>query len=223
MSSSGDQRLDGYQPGRRVRVGLEIEVTPIGVIRRARSFGRNHRRPQRMLWRAGLSKRRTIVRLLEPFEDLPADADRGLLSLDAGDGKPGLGVQAAILGTEAESTHRNHSDPAPFPVTDLEDILHQRPRRGVTLGADGCLIATAQELVHVPAFKVDVVDTTGAGDAFMGGLSYALLQNWDLKRVGSFANACAALCCTKVGARAMSKYSEVTAFIERSQAKSGTA
>ena len=93
----------------------------------------------------------------------------------------------------------------------------------ITLGADGCLIATAKELVHVPAFKVDVVDTTGAGDAFMGGLSYALLQNWDLKRVGSFANACAALCCTKVGARAMSKYNEVATFIDRNQAKSGAA
>jgi sugar/nucleoside kinase (ribokinase family) len=61
---------------------------------------------------------------------------------------------------------------------------------------------------------VDVVDTTGAGDAFMGGLSYALLQGWDLKKVGTFANACAALCCTKVGARAMSRRDEVIAFIK---------
>jgi sugar/nucleoside kinase (ribokinase family) len=58
-----------------------------------------------------------------------------------------------------------------------------------------------------------VVDTTGAGDAFMGGLSFALLQGWELERVGLFANACAALCCTKVGARAMAKYDEVAAFI----------
>jgi sulfofructose kinase len=77
--------------------------------------------------------------------------------------------------------------------------------------------------VHVPAYKVEVVDTTGAGDAFMGGLSYGLLQNWDLKRVGSFANACAALCCTKVGARAMAKYNEVAAFIAQNQARSGAA
>jgi fructokinase len=84
----------------------------------------------------------------------------------------------------------------------------------VTLGADGCLIASREKTVHVPAFKVTVVDTTGAGDAFMGGLSYALLQGWDLDRVGLFANACAALCCTKVGARAMSKLNEVLAFIK---------
>jgi sugar/nucleoside kinase (ribokinase family) len=83
----------------------------------------------------------------------------------------------------------------------------------ITMGANGCLLASKDEIVHVPAFAVKPVDTTGAGDAFMGGLSYGLLQKWDLERVGTFANACAALCCTKVGARAMSKYSEVVAFI----------
>lgn len=87
----------------------------------------------------------------------------------------------------------------------------------ITMGTDGCLIATKEKKVHVPAFQVDVVDTTGAGDAFMGGLSYGLLQGWDLERVGLFANACAALCCTKVGARAMSKRDEVVAFIKAKQ------
>jgi len=86
----------------------------------------------------------------------------------------------------------------------------------ITQGAEGCLIATRKERAHVPAFKVDVGDTTGAGDAFMGGLSYGLLQSWNLMRVGTFANACAALCCTKVGARAMAKLDEVIAFIRAS-------
>lgn len=86
----------------------------------------------------------------------------------------------------------------------------------ITQGAEGCLIADHKRKAHVPAFKVGVVDTTGAGDAFMGGLSYGLLQGWDFQRVGTFANACAALCCTKVGARAMSKRDEVIAFIQRS-------
>jgi sugar/nucleoside kinase (ribokinase family) len=84
----------------------------------------------------------------------------------------------------------------------------------VTMGADGCTIATRQKTVHVPGFEIKPVDTTGAGDAFMGGLSYGLLQGWDEPRVGLFANACAALCCLKVGARAMSKRDEVVAFIK---------
>ena len=84
----------------------------------------------------------------------------------------------------------------------------------ITQGAEGCLIASREKTVHVPAFKVKVVDTTGAGDAFMGALSYGLLQGWDHLRIGIFANACAALCCTKVGARSMSRLDEVMAFIK---------
>jgi len=83
----------------------------------------------------------------------------------------------------------------------------------VTMGAEGSLIASAGKMAHVPTFKVAVVDSTGAGDAFMGGLSYGLLQGWDLQRIGLFANACAAICCTKVGARAMGKRDEVVALI----------
>ena len=84
----------------------------------------------------------------------------------------------------------------------------------VTMGPEGCLIATREKTVHVPGFKVKTVDTTGAGDAFMGGLSYGLLQGWDIQKVGLFANACAALCCMQVGARAMSKRDDVIAFIK---------
>jgi sugar/nucleoside kinase (ribokinase family) len=88
----------------------------------------------------------------------------------------------------------------------------------LTMGAEGCLIASAGSTAHVPAFKVKVVDSTGAGDAFMGGLSYGLLQGWEHERVGLFANACAALCCTKVGARAMGKRNEVVALIKAQRA-----
>src|SRR5260221_2617808 len=83
----------------------------------------------------------------------------------------------------------------------------------VTMGAEGSLLAGANTMDHVAAFEVSVVDSTGAGDAFMGGLSYGLLQGWDLPNSGLFANACAALCCTKVGARAMGKRTEVLALI----------
>ena len=86
----------------------------------------------------------------------------------------------------------------------------------LTMGADGCLIAGGNEMVHIPPFKVACTDSTGAGDAFMGGLSYGLLQEWDYQRVGTFANACAAICCTKVGARSMGRRDDVMALI-RSQ------
>jgi sugar/nucleoside kinase (ribokinase family) len=95
------------------------------------------------------------------------------------------------------------------------ELLTMGPKLvAITQGAEGCLVASRDKMVHVPALPVKVVDTTGAGDAFMGGLSYGLLQGWDHQRIGLFANACAALCCTKVGARAMANRDEVLAFIK---------
>ncbi|MDP9338196.1 MAG: carbohydrate kinase family protein [Acidobacteriota bacterium] len=93
----------------------------------------------------------------------------------------------------------------------------------LTMGADGCLIAEGQKLVHVPPFQVKVVDSTGAGDAFMGGLSYGLLQQWDHQRVGTFANACAAICCTKVGARSMGKRDDIMALMKSQRAAEASA
>jgi sugar/nucleoside kinase (ribokinase family) len=84
----------------------------------------------------------------------------------------------------------------------------------VTMGAEGSLIASVAKTVHMPAFNVKAVDSTGAGDAFMGGLSYALLQGWDFQQVAVFANACAAICCTQVGARAMGRRNEVVELIK---------
>lgn len=83
----------------------------------------------------------------------------------------------------------------------------------ITMGAEGALIVSSAEMHHVEAFQVKMVDSTGAGDAFMGGLSFGLLQGWKPADVGVFANACAAICCTKVGARVMGRRREVLELI----------
>ena len=70
-----------------------------------------------------------------------------------------------------------------------------------TLGPDGVLAFDGKQLLHSPAFRVPVVDTTGAGDIFHAGFIYALLQDWPLDRQLEFACAAAALNCTAVGAR----------------------
>ena len=71
----------------------------------------------------------------------------------------------------------------------------------VTLGAQGALITTQEREQLIPTFKVDVVDTTAAGDAFNGGLAVALSQGKQLSEAVRFANACGALAVTRIGAQ----------------------
>ena len=86
----------------------------------------------------------------------------------------------------------------------------------VTLGERGCVVTEGKDRSrHIDGFKVDVVDSTGAGDAFHGGFVYGLLQNWTIDRTARFANACGALCCRSVGARSSATIDEVEQFIEQ--------
>lgn len=70
----------------------------------------------------------------------------------------------------------------------------------VTLGADGALAADADTLYRVPGVAVHAVDTTGAGDVFRAGFLYARRQGWGVERQLRFANAAAAVSCTRAGA-----------------------
>jgi ribokinase len=72
----------------------------------------------------------------------------------------------------------------------------------VTLGEGGALARTGDRVLHVPAVPVDVVDTTGAGDAFNGALAVAVGYGHPLDQALHFANAAAALTCTRRGAQA---------------------
>ena len=71
----------------------------------------------------------------------------------------------------------------------------------VTLGAAGALVATDEGVVEHPAFEVDVIDTTGAGDAFCGTLAAELARVASLDEAVRRAMAAAALTVTAMGAR----------------------
>lgn len=72
----------------------------------------------------------------------------------------------------------------------------------VTLGNLGAVVMVADGSVCAsPAYGVEVVDTTGAGDTFHGAFIYGLLKGWRVERTLDFANAAAGLCCTELGAR----------------------
>jgi sulfofructose kinase len=75
------------------------------------------------------------------------------------------------------------------------------PVIGITLGDRGAIFLNGRHILHAPALRVSVADTTGAGDVFHGAFIYGLLQRWPLERIAHFSNAAAALKCTQVGAR----------------------
>jgi ribokinase len=84
----------------------------------------------------------------------------------------------------------------------------------VTLGANGALIVTDIQVLHVDTYEVDLVDTTAAGDAFIGGFASALLQNKSLEYAVSYGCACGALTTTKFGAQpSLPTREEVERFI----------
>ena len=70
----------------------------------------------------------------------------------------------------------------------------------VTLGARGSLLLTGEQLHMAPALRVNAVDTTGAGDVFRGALIYSLLHGDSPEMMLRFANAAAAISCTREGA-----------------------
>lgn len=95
----------------------------------------------------------------------------------------------------------------------------------VTLGADGAYGFWQGEEIHVDGFKVNVLETTGCGDAFLAGLifnlvpfakSLVLLDALALKEAMCFANACAAIVATRYGAaNSMPRLAEVLGFLRK--------
>lgn len=72
----------------------------------------------------------------------------------------------------------------------------------VTLGGDGVYLDTENESpVHIPAKKVEVVDTTAAGDSFTAALAAMLLEGKTLKEAAEFANQVSAIVVTREGAQ----------------------
>jgi len=94
----------------------------------------------------------------------------------------------------------------PYAVTDWGEAAQRLRRLGprmviVTLADEGAVIVDEAGPQRVPSFPVSVVDTTAAGDAFVGGLAVALLQDAPVRDAVRFANACGALAVTRAGAQ----------------------
>jgi sulfofructose kinase len=91
-------------------------------------------------------------------------------------------------------------------IADREEALralsaHTGGFVAMTLGREGALALTPEGTLHSPGFVVNAVDTTGAGDVFHAGFILGLLKGWSLQRTMEFANAVAAMKCTRLGGR----------------------
>jgi sugar/nucleoside kinase (ribokinase family) len=90
---------------------------------------------------------------------------------------------------------------------------------GLKMGVDGCLVMSGDgKANHLPAFQVDVVDATGAGDAFAAGFIAGVWHGWPMEQTARFANAVGALCVTGLGASGgVRSLPETLAFLESAQ------
>ena len=107
------------------------------------------------------------------------------------------------------------------PFEALEAIQSEYGMRvaAMTLGAHGSVARLDGRFYYSPAFAVNCVDTTGAGDVFHGAFCYAVLQGMPMLEVLEFSNAMAALNCTALGARGgirgLAQIRDLTARAER--------
>ena len=112
------------------------------------------------------------------------------------------------------------------PISDIKSVetaarslvTHEAQTVIVTLSANGALIVDKESAKHIPSFKVNVVDTTAAGDAFIGGFAVALLGGQSLEDAVQYASACGALAVTKFGAQpSLPRADEVKQFVRARQ------
>lgn len=88
-------------------------------------------------------------------------------------------------------------------IDDIDmDLVKKVKTLVIKLGADGALALRDGIRYYKPGFKVEVVDTTGAGDSFNAGFIYATLKNYSTEKCLTIGNVCGALSCTGIGGTA---------------------
>jgi sulfofructose kinase len=127
----------------------------------------------------------------------------GRVSFDADGYKPEYEEMAPLIDAfiTSESYYQTR-----YPKASIEDCCRSINEKGpaivvVTLGAKGCACFSDGKFDFVPAYKVDVVDATGAGDTFHGAFIYGMLEGWRTVEIAKFASAVSAIKCLSIGGR----------------------
>ncbi len=110
-----------------------------------------------------------------------------------------------LIGTVSIPIFAEHVPARQTGINDQKEALQllRQPQHKllcVTLGERGAMAIDEDGIHESPAFHVNAVDTTGAGDVFRAGFIYAYLRGWKTPDVLRFANAAAAVSCTRLGA-----------------------
>ena len=128
-------------------------------------------------------------------------------------------VDYMVASSEFPVQWTNERDP--FRALEMIQEEFHIPVAAMTLGAHGALARIHGRFVYSPAFVVNCVDTTGAGDVFHGAFCYAVLQNMPMRETLEFSNAMAALNCTALGARGgISTIDDARALMKRAERRS---
>lgn len=124
--------------------------------------------------------------------------------LDASALREGMGELVALSDVLIAS-ERYASEVAPR--GEIEDSLIELHRMGprtvvVTMGEEGSIGLEGEKLVRQPPLPVGVVDSTGAGDVYLGAFCHGVLNGWPLERCMQLASAASGLSCRELGPRA---------------------
>jgi len=108
-----------------------------------------------------------------------------------------------VIGNERELRYVTQMNTADAALDCLRARMPSSETRfaAISFGARGCVVLTLDQMVHVPGFVVDVVDTTGAGDAFAAGVAFGIINRRSPREIGTIGNAMGALSVRGLGAR----------------------
>lgn len=127
-----------------------------------------------------------------------------------------LALTDVLVPNEIEARHLTggHEYDDPFEMAGA--LLERGPQAVVvTLGDRGAVVRTREVRANLPAFKIDAIDTVGAGDAFCAALAVAMAEGASLMEAVRFANAAGAVASTRAGAEpSMPARAEVEAMLE---------
>lgn len=129
---------------------------------------------------------------------------------------PAAALEPAWIEKATYVTPNEHELRTLFPGDDGQAIIKNNPRKFiVTLGKDGVAYGDNGEIVTVPSYVVQPVDTTGAGDTFNGAFATAIVNGKSMDDALAFGNAAAALSIMRLGAQeGMPTKTEVDAFMK---------